>query len=54
MASSLIATWTDDPTTYEQSAAERSLFAHAVSGIMSYAGVTTLPDPLLLFLSPQE
>jgi hypothetical protein len=54
MASALIATWNEDPTTYEQSTAEKELFAYAVSGIMSYAGVTTVPDPLLLFLFPQE
>jgi hypothetical protein len=54
LASALIATWHDDPMTYEQSAAEKELFAYAVSGIMSYAGVTTLPDPLLRFLFPQE
>lgn len=46
--------WKDDPTMYEQSAAEKKLFAYGVSGIMSYAGGATLPDPLLLFLSPQE
>jgi hypothetical protein len=53
MASTLIATWNDDPTTYEQSAAEKELFAYAISGIRSYAGMTALPDPLARFLTPQ-
>jgi hypothetical protein len=52
LASTLIAAWNGDPATYEQSGAEKDLFAYAVSGIMSYAGVTNLPDPLLGFLFP--